>query len=84
MGKGEFLALRAGGPHSTGKDAQLPAQLPEGGRVTQLGSTQKARRVPEIHWSSGGNRTSWALFCPTFLSVKNLCVFVLCDLVKID
>ena len=26
----------------------------------------------------------WALFCPTFPSVKMFCVFVLCDLVKTD
>ena len=28
--------------------------------------------------------SSWALFCPTFLSVRNACVFVLYDLLKAD
>ena len=29
-------------------------------------------------------QTDWVLFRPTFLSVKNFCIFVLCDLVKTD
>ena len=53
------------------------------GLVRKDGAFTKIQ-APNFENSERKEKLNWVLFRPSFLSVKNSCVFVLCDLVKTD
>ena len=63
----------------------MPARLPRFRDFAILGSLLRNCSVGFATVSSAVSIAQcWVLFRPTFLSVKNSCIFVLCDLVKTD